>query len=120
MRDPNRIDHVVETIRRVWHLVPDWRLGQLVCNLARECGAWDSFYMEDDMLEDAARSWIKQNEDLHRDIDVVMVNKKNYPEFMDAVNAAVELCDGQNFEIRRNSDQTYDLIWTTVEEGEQK
>ena len=120
MRNPNRINGTIETIRRVWHLVPDWRLGQLICNLARDGGAWDSFYMEDDTIEAIARAWLKQNEEQHGDVCNIMVNRKTYSTFQEAVDNAVKLCDGQNFEIRSNSDHTYDLIWETIEDGDKQ
>ena len=78
MRDPNRINGVIETVRRVWHLVPDWRLGQLICNLSRECGSWDSFYTEDDLLDAAARSWLLQHENRHGDVSAIVINRNNY------------------------------------------
>lgn len=118
MRDPNRIDIVIETVRRAWHLVPDWRLGQLACNLGRECGSWDSFYVEDDKLEAAARSWLASAE--NKGVDTLfVVNKKTCSTFQEAVTAAKELCNEQNFEIRSNPDKTYDLIWTSPDKEEQ-
>lgn len=52
MRDPERIPLVLQEIEKVWRLHPDWRLGQLVCNLAAWIDAsqnivWD---VEDDAL----------------------------------------------------------------------
>ncbi|HMC64574.1 MAG TPA: hypothetical protein VKI65_06520 [Gemmataceae bacterium] len=52
MRDPERISTVLEQIERIWRLHPDWRLGQLVSNLAAWAdptrdGVWD---IEDDVL----------------------------------------------------------------------
>lgn len=118
MRDPSRIDRVIETIRRTWHLVPDWRLGQLACNLGRECGSWDSFYVEDDKLEAAAMSWLASAE--NKGVSTLfVVNKKTFPTFQEAVDAAIELCGSENFEIRRNSDKSYDLIWTSPDKEEQ-
>jgi hypothetical protein len=34
MRDPDRIPVVLAHIERLWRLHPDWRLGQLISNLA--------------------------------------------------------------------------------------
>lgn len=54
MRNPNRIDPMIEQLREFWHKNPDWRLAQLVCNAAREGtdqpALNDPFYVEDDDL----------------------------------------------------------------------
>ena len=50
MRDPKRIDAVIEAVRDEWKQVPDWRLGQLIVNIGRAAGYGDPFYLEDDML----------------------------------------------------------------------
>jgi uncharacterized protein YihD (DUF1040 family) len=52
MRDPKRIGHVLDTIRRIWEKNPDLRLGQMIDNLF---GVDDIdavlFYIEDGELE---------------------------------------------------------------------
>ena len=58
MRDPDRIPLVLQEIEKVWRLHPDWRLGQLVCNLAAWVDptqniVWD---VEDELVALAARS----------------------------------------------------------------
>lgn len=116
MRDPNRIHSVIETIRRVWYLVPDWRLGQLICNLARDAGAWDSFYAEDDVLEAVAKKWLAQSRDKSGEF---MICKKTFSNFQDAVEAAKKECGLENFEIRSNANKTYDLIYETAKEDEE-
>ena len=52
MRDPNRIEHVLGTIRRIWEKNPDLRLGQMIDNLFG-VGDIDKvlFYIEDKELE---------------------------------------------------------------------
>jgi uncharacterized protein YihD (DUF1040 family) len=52
MRDPARIDEVLELLREVWTLEPDLRLGQLIYNAARirEPGLSDVFSIEDSSL----------------------------------------------------------------------
>lgn len=35
MRDPARIDQVLDVLRRVWTQNPDYRLGQLIINAVR-------------------------------------------------------------------------------------
>lgn len=34
MRDPERINEVLAQVEELWRLYPDWRLGQLLCNVA--------------------------------------------------------------------------------------
>ena len=51
-RDPERIDRMVELLREMWHLVPQWRLTQLVINATdtdHNCGP--VFYIEDEEME---------------------------------------------------------------------
>lgn len=52
MRDPSRIDEVLQLLRQVWTLEPDLRLGQLIFNAARSCepGLSDVFSIEDSNL----------------------------------------------------------------------
>lgn len=47
MRDPKRIHPVITNLEKYWKMHPDWRLGQLICNIARMFGHYDSFFMED-------------------------------------------------------------------------
>ena len=52
MRDPARIPAVLQAIHEIWQAHPDWRLGQLLCNVAAwadptQDGVWD---IEDDVL----------------------------------------------------------------------
>lgn len=46
MRDPARIDRIIEKLRRFWHAVPDWRFGQVAVNLRA------TFAEEDDDFEE--------------------------------------------------------------------
>lgn len=48
MRDPKRINRIIELLRARWHQNPDMRLGQLVVNIT---GASDPFHIEDDKTE---------------------------------------------------------------------
>lgn len=49
MRDEKRIDVVCNKINEYWHTVPDWRFGQLLCNLlGEELNGRDLFYVEED------------------------------------------------------------------------
>ena len=50
MRNPERIDKIMEAVKTEWKQVPDWRLGQLIVNLSRAAGREDPFFLEDDVL----------------------------------------------------------------------
>ena len=53
MRDIKRIDEFCHALANYWHMVPDWRFGQLVYNVLSEYEAdtgYDMFYPEDDEL----------------------------------------------------------------------
>lgn len=47
MRDPNRIDVIIEALRDCWKQYPDQRLGQLIYNLNKSTNR-DVFFPEDD------------------------------------------------------------------------
>lgn len=54
MRDPARIDRMIEQLWRLWRRQPDTRLAQLVCNLASAVSLTyhlDPFHCEDAGLE---------------------------------------------------------------------
>lgn len=56
MRNPERIDRIIEKLRKIWKIYPDQRLCQLVWNLAYKTGHVneeyrDVFHTEDDELE---------------------------------------------------------------------
>ncbi len=53
MRDPTRIDKFCDTLKELWHRVPDWRFGQLMSNFLGDVYAEtkrDIFYIEDDEM----------------------------------------------------------------------
>lgn len=110
MRDPNRIDNVIEKVRRIWKLVPDWRLGQLICNIARDGGGWNSFYFEDDALETFIDQWLRQHAETTGE-PLYMQKKEVYSTFQDAYDAAVAKADGRNFEIHHEDGGKYVLIY---------
>ncbi|VXB60840.1 DUF1040 family protein [Massilia sp. 9I] len=62
MRDPARIDEVLELLREVWTLEPDLRLGQLIYNAARirEPGLSDVFSIEDSSLYKGLVRYLEQ------------------------------------------------------------
>jgi len=49
MRDPNRIEIVLDQIKYIWKEVPDLRLGQLILNVLQDPAL---YYVEDDQLVD--------------------------------------------------------------------
>ena len=57
MRDPKRIDRILEKVRTLWKTYPDWRLGQLVVNLSGH----DAFVfsIEDDIMEEQLDNMLK-------------------------------------------------------------
>jgi hypothetical protein len=62
MRDPARIDEVLELLRVVWTLEPDLRLGQLVYNAARirDPALHDVFSIEDSSLQEGLVRYLEQ------------------------------------------------------------
>lgn len=51
VRNPNRIPDVLDAVEQQWKEYPDQRLGQLICNIAREDhGNPDPFDLEDNDL----------------------------------------------------------------------
>ena len=51
MRDPERIDRILSKLGERWKVNPDWRLGQLLCNITKGEVEGGVFYFEDDALE---------------------------------------------------------------------
>lgn len=54
MRDPSRIEPFLARLSTYWHMVPDWRFGQLIMNVFGEIASsgTDPFFPEEDeMLE---------------------------------------------------------------------
>lgn len=68
MRDPKRIESVLDQIREIWEQVPDWRLGQLIVNAVKPgepCP--EVFYIEDTKLEHKLAELKEQILDSKRD-----------------------------------------------------
>lgn len=57
MRDPKRIDEILNTIKIVWEQYPDMRFGQLIVNVL----GIDPFYLEDTQTLTAFETWIKED-----------------------------------------------------------
>lgn len=51
MRDPERIEPMLDTLRQIWQHYPDWRLGQLLVNAINpNTPCPEIFYAEDEAL----------------------------------------------------------------------
>ena len=62
MRNINRIDEVLAALKENWEKVPDWRLGQLLCNLQSAAGN-DLFYVEDDKFVELLEEYFNKGEE---------------------------------------------------------
>ena len=51
MRDPARIHEILKVIEELWQKEPDWRLGQLFCNLVPKFELSTYFIEDDEVLE---------------------------------------------------------------------
>lgn len=62
MRDPGRIDKYTEKLSEMWKELPDWRLGQLMSNFARQMSykGCDIFYMEEKQFFSELRNYINE------------------------------------------------------------
>ena len=49
MRSKSRIDGYCARLKTMWEAVPDWRFGQLMCNVLGATGR-DPFFAEDEEL----------------------------------------------------------------------
>lgn len=67
VRDPARINRILEKLRRYWHSKPDLRLGQIVVNLTPpefvHIGGADPFNVEDDRFEEALDAELQKFKD---------------------------------------------------------
>lgn len=55
MRDPARIERILELVEKIWRHSPDFRLTQLIMNVLNMNS--DPYYVEDDELENALKSF---------------------------------------------------------------
>ena len=62
MRDPKRIPRILQLIEDLWHLNPDWRIGQLLVNVHRVFThpAPLLFHVEDNVWEQELHDWVQQ------------------------------------------------------------
>ena len=60
MRDPNRIENFLETLKMIWKVNPDLRFSQFVLNAIDE----DDYYLEDDetLVRFLSVYWSDKNE----------------------------------------------------------
>lgn len=68
MRDPERIPSVLAAVERLWQAYPDWRLGQLLCNVA----SW--------VQVDAEFVWNLEDDELMAEIERHLCQRKAYEE----------------------------------------
>jgi hypothetical protein len=59
MRDPRRIDRMLQQLELSWHAFPDMRLGQLLLNITRAENASVLWTLEDDQIEQLLDSFLK-------------------------------------------------------------
>lgn len=57
MNDPDKIDRIIDLLKIAWKLHPDWRIGEVFCELSRNVGFYDPYFVSDDRIEKAL-SWI--------------------------------------------------------------
>jgi uncharacterized protein YihD (DUF1040 family) len=69
MRDPKRIEGVLNELRSIWYTYPDLRLGQLLINIADEPGYKDDgarishiFHLEDDKFLERLREFARRTD----------------------------------------------------------
>lgn len=58
MRNPNRIRPFLEEVERLWNKVPDWRFGQLICNIPY---SRDPFFLEEDEFLEEMKKLFKED-----------------------------------------------------------
>ena len=59
MRDPKRIDKFCAELAKLWHIVPDWRFGQLISNVLGSYKG-DIFFPEDDKMLDFMKKYFEK------------------------------------------------------------
>ena len=62
MRDPARINKLLELIKQYWHEHPDLRIGQVLFSLTYPCTT-DIFYVEDDMFIKTLEKKLEENDE---------------------------------------------------------
>ena len=79
MRDPKRIDVILQEIGAIWHKYPDMRLGQLIGNVLEGPSL---YYVEDDSLVKALKDMYEGTEEPVKFDDEAYIFDlvKKYPE----------------------------------------
>ena len=68
MRDPTRIDRILDSLRDIWKKNPDLRLGQLICNVVSESII---YFVEDEAMIEAVEKYYKNfEEERNKDVDI--------------------------------------------------
>ena len=100
MRDPKRIDVILQEISDIWHKYPDMRLGQLIGNVLEGPSL---YYVEDDSLVKALKDMYEWAEEPVKFDDEAYIFDlvKKYPE---------ELC----FVLEANTYDDYVKTYTDV------
>jgi uncharacterized protein YihD (DUF1040 family) len=52
MRDPRRMNKLLDVLKKCWEKEPDWRFGQLMVNFLGQLPRDPFFYEEDEMIEE--------------------------------------------------------------------
>lgn len=60
MRDLKRIDTFCDELKVLWKKVPNWRFGQLICNLQRYVQR-DLYFPEDEEFLKLLRDYLKDD-----------------------------------------------------------
>ena len=56
MEREERIDEMIEDLRILWKKNPEWRLGQMVCNIGRCAGYTNPYYIDDQSMYYATKA----------------------------------------------------------------
>lgn len=80
MRDPARIEEMLNLVRKIWEHEPDLRLGQIVDNAASfaEQTIHDLFLIEDDILKKGLVRYLEMVEEHPKDgAEIVIAKNEN-------------------------------------------
>ena len=66
MRDPKRINKILELIKKIWEKNPDLRLCQLIGNIGNCFPSGDLYHIEDDLLMKALKIYYLDESYYHK------------------------------------------------------